>query len=230
MAELGREGHRERVKAAYRKHGLEIMPDHNVLELLLFYAIPRKDVKPIAYNLMNRFKTLENVFNADMDTLKTVDGVGENAAILISLIKDVNARISESQNNDVKNLDSSEKSKAYAQNLLRHCEYEKVIIICLDNNCRVIDHHTVSEGTVNCSVVNHKKIVECVIRDKAASLIIAHNHPHGNPTPSTEDINFTVEILNLLRKIQVDLNDHIIVGNKSTLSMRTTARYCEFFD
>lgn len=230
MADLGREGHRERVKNTYKAYGLEAMPDHNVLELLLFYAIPRRDVKPIAYNLINRFGTLENVFKADIDTLKTVDGVGENAALLISLFRDISARIYESRNQTLSVLDTSQKSKTYAENMLKFCENEKVIIICLDNNCSVINHHTIAEGTVNCSVVDRKKIIEHVIRDKASSIIIAHNHPHGPSNPSNEDVNFTVEILNLLRGIHVGLNDHIIVGGSDTLSLRTTAQYCDFFD
>lgn len=230
MAELSREGHRERVKEVYRKNGLESMPDHNVLELLLFYAIPRRDVKPIAYNLINRFKTLENVFNADIDTLKTVDGVGENAAILISLFRNINVRILENRNSAIKVLDTSQKSKTYAENLLRSSENEKLIVICLDNKCGIINHHIAAEGTVNCAIVDQKKIIEYAIRDNAASLILAHNHPQGDPYPSTEDVNFTVKTLSLLRPIQIDLNDHIIVGCNSTISMRMTAQYCDYFD
>lgn len=230
MADLGREGHRERVKNTYKTHGLEAMPDHNVLELLLFYAIPRKDVKPIAYNLINRFKTLDNVFRADIDTLKTVDGIGENAAILISLFKDISTRIYESRNQAMSVLDTTQKSKSYAENLLRFCENEKLIVVCLDNNCRVINHHTVAEGTVNCSVVDRKKIVEHVIRDKAASVILAHNHPHGSPEPSAADISFTLGILSLLRQIHVCLNDHIIVGSSGTATLRSNAQCCKFFD
>lgn len=230
MANLGREGHRERVKEVYKKHGLDTMSDHNVLELLLFYAIPRKDVKPIAYNLINRFKTLDNVFNADIETLKTVDGIGENTAILISLLKDINTKINESKNKDITMLGSSEKSKEYAENLLKFCKDEKVIMICLDNNCNIIDHHTISQGTVNFSVVDEKTIIKTVITDDASSVIIAHNHPNGEAVPSTEDVNFTIELLNLLRKIRVDLNDHIIVGKTNTLSMRMSAKYCTFFD
>ncbi len=230
MAQLGRDGHRGRVKQAYLQTGIDSLHDHNILELLLFYAIPRKDVKDIAYELINKFGSFENVFEANIDDLMSVKGVGENTAVLISLVSDINNRISLNKNSSVKALKNSELAREYVKNIIGRAKNEKVLVISLDNELGIIGSHIVSDGTVSCANVEPKKIIECVIKDNAASVIIAHNHPKGDSTPSDTDIAFTIEILQLLRKLGVKLNDHIIVGKKDICSMNSITKYMLYFE
>ena len=230
MAEISREKHRERVRQAYLKNSFESMSDSNVLELLLFYAIPRKDVKETAYALLNRFGSLEGVFNADIKELVKVEGVGENTAILINLFKNIDSRLIKNKNRAVKKLDDSKTAMEFVKNELSNLIREEIIVITLDNSLNVISVNNVSHGVSNFASVEPYKIMECVFKDNASNIIIAHNHPKGNVEPSVEDIDFTLEIIQLCRKVKVLVNDHIIVGNGKALSMVSDIRYSMFFD
>lgn len=230
MAKLSREGHRERVKQSYLDNSFESMPDHNVLELLLFYAIPRKDVKPIAYELINRFGSLENVFNANIEELKHTDGVGENTAILISLVKNIYDRVLKNHNTNVKRINDNKSAKEYVTNLLKEKHDENVVAISLDNNLKIIHVNYIAHGTVNCAVFNPKKVVECAIRDNAPIILLAHNHPNGGANPSKDDVEITSSVTNILRQLNISLVDHIIVGSDETKSMRNMAKYVNLFD
>ena len=230
MAEISREKHRERVRNAYLKNSFESMPDSNVLELLLFYAIPRKDVKEISYALLNRFGSLEGVFEADIKELVKVEGVGENTAILINLFHNINARLIKNKNIGVKKLENYRQACDFVYNELSFKNRESVILITLDNSQNIISVNEIAKGNASFSVVEPYKIMECIIKDGAANVILAHNHPCGENTPSGEDINFTLNLLAMCRQIKVDLNDHIIVGNNGTLSMATDIRYSNYFD
>ena len=228
MDNLSVNGHRQRQKESFIKYG-DTFSDHHLLELLLFYAIPRKDVKQIAYNLINRFGSLENVLKADVNSLKEVDGVGESTAVLISLVNTINERNSLNKNRDVKYIKTSEQAGEYVNNILVSSSEEKLILVTLDNELRIIGCHRLAEGTANTSGVNTHKLVSCVISDKAASVIIAHNHPGGKSVPSGADIDFTLKALALLRSIDVKLNDHIIVGEDGITSLARNPKYKNFF-
>ncbi|MBR4241710.1 MAG: DNA repair protein RadC [Eubacterium sp.] len=230
MAELSREKHRERVRSAYLKNSFESMSDSNVLELLLFYAIPRKDVKEIAYALINRFGSLEGVFEADISQLKQVEGVGENTAILINLCRNIDGRISKNRNEKTKTIKSCKEACDFVFNELQNRKNEVVIIICLDNSQRIIKVEEVAQGNSSSSFVEPYRIMECIIKNNAANIIIAHNHPKGSNQPSPQDINFTIDLLALCRKIKVSLNDHIVVGENGALSMADDIRYSMYFD
>lgn len=229
MAELSREKHRNRVRESYLKDSFDSLPDHNVLELILFYAIPRKDVKQITYDLMNTFGSLENVINADISELMNIKGIGENSAILISLFKNVNVRIAENRNKDMKKLTHFEASKQYVSNMLSPLTTEKVVVITLNNGLEIISCHTVSNGTVSCANVEPRKIMECALADKAAMLILGHNHPNVSYLPSKEDIEFTKKINEVLKPFDIKLADHVIVGVNGTLSMKNDVRYIDCF-
>ena len=229
MADMNREGHRQRLKAQFFNKPNGEFQDHHLLELLLFYSIPRKDVKPIAYNLINRFGSLENVFKADIPSLMSVDGVGENTAILISLVNAIEVRNQKNKNKDVKHLKSSKASAEYAKNILRSQSSEAVLMITLDNDMRIISDHILSEGSAKRSKVSPHSIVSWVIKDNASSVIIAHNHPNGKAIPSAEDVNFTISVLSLLRTIDVSLKDHVIVGEDDVCCMAIEPKYKGYF-
>ena len=230
MAEISREKHRERVRKAYLKNSFESMPDSNVLELLLFYAIPRKDVKEISYALLNRFGSLEGVFEADIKELVKVDGVGESTAILINLCRNINGRLIKNKNTGVKKIDSAQKACDFVFNELSFKNRESVILISLDNSQNIISVNEIAQGNASFSAIEPYKIMECIIKDGAANVILAHNHPCGDNTPSIDDISFTVNMIGMCRQIKVNFNDHIVVGENGALSMATDIRYSTFFD
>ena len=230
MPELTREHHRERVKKAYLNNSFDSMNDANVLELLLFYSIPRKDVKEISYALLNRYGSLEGVFEADIKDLMKVEGVGENTAILINLFHNTSIRIEKNKNKKVKKLDDFKKAMDFAKNELVGINKEKVLVICLDNNLNIISVNDVSNGNASTATVEPYKVMECIFRDSAANVILAHNHPKGEAQPSIDDIEFTVELIGFCRMVKVRIIDHIIVGADSTYSMASDIKHAMYFD
>ena len=231
MAELSRKGHRQRVKDAYMQNKLDGMADHNVLELVLFYSIPQKDVKPLAYDLINHFGSLENVFNADVHDLMKVDGIKEHSAILISLFRNVNIRINQSYANNLVRYNTFEKLAEYASLMLRDFKNERIMVVTLDNELRIINTHFAPEGRVNESSILPRELAEIVLRDNAPTVVLAHNHPNGKPTPSRADIDMTRGIIKFLKQLRVTLTDHIIVGeNGETQSLKGDLKYAYLFD
>ena len=231
MAELSREGHRQRVKKAYCENGIVGMADANILELILFYAIPRKDTKQLAYDILNHFNgRLDLVFEADIAELQSIDGVGESAAILLSLFRGVNRRLLLLRNENLRCLADYGDAKAYCRNLLSDLPEERFLLITLDNNMIIIQVHTIAKGSVNTVNIDTRRVVECALRDKSAAAIVAHNHPHGSFTPSAKDEAFTRRLNNLLAQLGIRLADHIIVGENGTLAMKYDIRYAELFE
>lgn len=211
--EISRDGHRARMRAAYLQGGGDAMPDHQLLELLLSISIPRKDVKPIAYALINRFGSLEQVF----------------AAVQILLVRDLNRRIRQNQNKPVKHLTDAAQSCAYFANLLRDKTTEQVYLVTLDGSAKILQTHAVGSGSVNLAAVDQRTLMEHILRDNASAVMLAHNHPGGKAQPSAQDLEFTIRLLSILRSIHVQLLDHIIVSPTDTYSMRSDPEYGSFF-
>lgn len=230
MPELNREQHRKRVRQAYLNNSFESMNDANILELILFYSIPRKDVKELSYALINRFGSLECVFEADIRELMKVEGVGENTAILINLFQNTRLRLEKNKNKKIKKLDNSDKAMLFAKNELGGLSKERVIVICLDNSLGIISVNDVSLGNASAAQVETYKIMECIFKDSASNVIIAHNHPKGEAKPSLEDVSFTLEIINICRKVNVRVNDHIVVGEDEVFSMANDIEFSMYFD
>ena len=184
MNNISHNGHRERIRAQYIANGIDNMPDHNVLELLLSISIPRKDVKPIAYDLINRFGSLEKVFSAHPNELMQVSGVGEQTAVLISLVRDINRKINLNKNKSVTSLCSTSEACQYFERMLSDMDKECVAVTTVDNSNRVIRTHFVENGSVNFSKINKREIIELILRDNASGVFVAHNHPCSSPTPS----------------------------------------------
>ena len=228
--EISRDGHRARMRAAYLQGGGDAMPDHQLLELLLSISLPRKDVKTIAYALINRFGSLEQVFAAGAADLQQVPGVGEQTAVQILLVRDLNRRIHQNQNKPVKNLTDAAQSCAYFANLLRDKTTEQVYLVTLDGSAKILQTHAVGSGSVNLAAVDQRTLMEHILRDNANAVMLAHNHPGGKAQPSAQDLEFTIRLLSILRSIHVQLLDHIIVSPTDTYSMRSDPEYGSFFN
>lgn len=222
-------GHRNRIKAKYLENSANLVYDYEVLELLLTYAIPRRDVKPIAKDLLNRFGSLDKVLSASNEQLCSVNGIGENSAILIKLVKDLQSRCAKSKNVKIKQLLTERETKEYFENILSTETKEQFLLASLDNSGRIIACRNIASGDVNHIDINPRSIVETVLLDNAAKVIIAHNHPSGTPEPSVNDIDFTLNVRNILSSVNVKLTDHIIVGESGSLSMRGDRRFSRYF-
>lgn len=230
MDQLSRNGHRQRMRNNYLKNGADVMEDYQVLELFLSLVIPQKDVKPLTYELINTFGSIDAVFKASPAQLMQVSGIGECTAVAISLVNDISSRVEQKKNNTITHLNNSNLARQYVKNEIGKHRQERVIAITLNNDMSILGCHTVSMGGVNCANVEPKKVLECVLKDDASSVIIAHNHPDGEAAPSAADLNFTLELLGFLRKININLVDHVIVGKDSTISLNSDARYMMYFD
>jgi len=209
------------MKNRFLAHGLDNFDDHNVLELLLFYALPRGDVNELAHELINRFGKLADVFDAPIEELKKVKGIGDNTATLIKLIPQVSRRymISRSVSGADVHITDSKKAGAFIVPYFYGEREETVYMICLDAKCKVINCRMLFRGEVNSANVSIRKIVENALAYKATSVIVAHNHPSGIAIPSREDERTTERIMEALKAVDVILADHIIVADEDFVSM-----------
>ena len=206
-------GHRERLKSRFLKEGLDAFEDHQVLELLLFQAIPRLDTNPIAHLLIKRFGILSAVLEADPHDLESVEGVGHSAALFLSMIPQVTRRYFLDRVRHARRpLTTSEAAAEYLVPLMAGRAEEVFYVICLDSQLRVLYPALVSEGTVKDAVVHPRHVVEAALRHKAASVILAHNHPGGSIKPSGHDHKITARLVQSLRSIDINVVDHVIVA------------------
>ena len=225
MNEKDSQGHRERIKEKFLKNGIDGFAEYEILELLLTYCIPRKDTKPIAKELLNKFKSLDNVFKADFDKLSAIDGLGKNSIAFLKLIGDLpsiiykdelkNKKLVDKETLKISNKDILLK---YLRNKIGYEEIEKFYIIYLSSSNEVIEFEENSAGTLDRSSVYPREIYKRVINLNAKSIILAHNHPSDNITPSKSDIELTNEIAKGLKNFGALLIEHIIITKNSYFS------------
>ena len=208
------EGHRDRLRQRFLKEGLDNFQDHNVLELLLFYSIPRKDTNEEAHNLIDTFGSLSGVFNASYEDLCKVKGIGENSATLIKMMPELFKKYEvDIINNDDVVLNKSELIAKYVSSYFKGLTTEKMYLLCLDSACRVLSFNLISEGIVNATPLNIRTIMEISLKYNASQLILVHNHPSGIVAPSRNDVDATMGIQNIMTKMGMKLSDHIIIGH-----------------
>lgn len=224
-------GHRSRLRERYRRDGLDAFDDHNVLELLLFFGQSRKDTNEVAHALIKHFGSLSAVFDADFDELCTVDGVGKISATLIKFVHDLFRRyeIDKLNKNNV-DLNTAELVAQYVSKYFKGVNEERLYLLCLDSNCRLIRCDMIGQGTVNFAPINNRKIAELAYKSNAASVILVHNHPSGITAPSRKDIDTTVSIVDAMAAIGIMVSDHIIIGNGDDFfSFRTNPKWGYIF-
>lgn len=228
MSENIHSGHRQRQKEKFLAHGLDSFTDIEAIELLLFFALPRRDTNALAHALLDRFKDLRGVLSADLDALKSVPGVGENAALLLRLVTELNCRYVEAGNDKRAVIDSSAAAGKYLMPYFAYRREECSVLLCLDVAGRVIQCHRVAEGGPGSVELAARTLVELALRDKAAQVILAHNHISGVALPSGADISVTKNLYHLLRTIDVELIDHIIVCEGDFVSLRDSGIFRQF--
>ncbi len=213
-------GHRERLRERFLRTGAKGLQDYELLELLLSYAIPRKDVKPQAKELLRRFGSLAGVLDAPLEEVQEVKGIGPRAAALLRLAKEMGEVYLGERMRGVDVLSSPSRVVDFCLFRLKGEGEEKFMVIYLNVKNEVMDYEVIQEGTVDRSVVYPRRVAEKALRRRAASVIVVHNHPSGHPDPSPEDRRITRELVEALRPLEIRLLDHIIVGKRGYFSFR----------
>lgn len=214
------EGHRERLRKRYIKSGLEGFNDYEVLELLLTYSIARKDVKPIAKELIEKFGTIDELAKSDIKSLLEVDGIGEGSAVFLKLIGDIALTLyrEKIEDKDILTIKSKNSLLSYLRGEIGYSPREEFKILFLDTSNKLIASETLFSGTIDKSAIYPREIVERVIKNRAKSVIFAHNHPSGSISPSKKDIELTQYMYDSLKLLEIRLLDHIIVTKNSYFS------------
>lgn len=224
MADNIHKGHRQRVRQKFIKSRFTGFADHEKLELLLFYSRPVVDTNEIAHNLLNKFGTIAKVFDASVEQLMDVEGINESSAVLIKLIPEM-----------IKEYSISEKTGIPMKDFKEVCDFfklqfageknEKVKIAFLDDKLRLISCEDVMEGAPNKVMFNTRKLIELTYKTNCTNVILAHNHPNGDALPSDEDLRTTEHVYKLLKTIEVDLLDHVIVAGGNAVSLRENGAF-----
>lgn len=220
------EGHRERIREQYKKSGAEAFLDHQFLELLLTYAIPRRDTNALSHALLDRFGTLEGVVTAEIDQLTMVEGVGEGAAVFLRMQGDLFRRLLLRRTEDSRGnirLTTPAAAARYAVALLSLSTYENVIAVCLNAKKIVQSCESLQRGTLTEAQIYPRSIAEIALLKRAHGILLIHNHPSGDPTPSQEDADATELVKAALGSVGVQLYDHLIVGGANAYSFTTRA-------
>ena len=214
------DGHRIRLKNRFLIEGLTNFEDHNVLELLLFYSIPRSDTNEIAHELLNKFGSLHGVFEAGMEDLMSVNGISRHSAVLIKMIPELFVVYGRDKVRDIQKINSSDDAKQFFIPRFYGKVREEVQLVLLDDKMNIIKWVKIYEGSVNSANVPIRKIVEIAIENRATNVIIAHNHPTGLILPSKDDLRATAKVREALALVDVKLLDHVIVSDNEAASLK----------
>lgn len=217
-------GHRERIRAKFAASGLAPLADHEVLELLLTYAIARRDTKPLAWALIKQFGSLGKVLDADPAALAAVKGVGKGTASFLKLVRALFTRYSLEELRQSAIIRSPEQVVKYCKASLAGRSEECLELIYLSVRNTVIRAETVALGLIDRVSISPRKIVECTLAAKASAVILVHNHPSGDVTPSLEDILLTQEVVDAARLLGISVYDHIIVGRQAYYSLKANGK------
>ena len=219
------DGHRQRLKERFLKEGLDHFSDVQVLELLLFYAIPRQDTNPVAHNLIEHFGSLSQVLDAPVEELEKVPGIGRNAAILLSLATSLGRYYQVDRAMNIRFLPTVESCGEYLVPFFYGRRNETVFLLCLDAKCKVLCCKEIGEGSVNSAAVPIRRIVETALGANATTVVLAHNHPSGLAVPSGEDVQTTRRVAAALNAVEISLADHIVVADDDFVSIAQSGYY-----
>ncbi len=209
------DGHRERLRNRIIKEGPDNFEEHQLLEVLLFFSIPRIDTNKIAHRLIREFGSLAGVLAASRDELMRVEGVGESSAMLINLIAGINRKMALSNNREGQCFDSMGKICRYLSNLYVGINVERVYMMMFDNGMRLIECVQIAEGTVNAAVMQPRMMVEKALLKHSSAVVVAHNHPGGLAIPSGDDIATTEMLRAAFDLIGIQLLEHIVVAGRN---------------
>lgn len=219
------QGHRSRMRKRYLTCGFSGFQEHEILELLLFYALPRVNTNPIAHQLLKEFHSLAGVLDADPVELQKIPGIREQAAVFLNMLPELFryyqlSKETEQETRKQLELDRASFMATHLQHLYTGVQREQVAVLLLDNSLQIIQECFLSEGSVTISTLSIRSIAELAFKYQAACVILAHNHPGGSASPSQEDCYVTKQVYTGLQYLNVTLEDHYIIGKNAVISMR----------
>ncbi len=217
---MSTEGHRSRMRARLLQSGPDSVADHELLEMMLFLALPRRDTKPIARALLTRFGSFANAVSAPLPDLRTIEGLGDAGIAALKTIQAAALRLARSEVLNLPLLNNWDRLMEYLQTVLGRERIEQFRILFLDNRNRLLADEAQARGTVNHTPVYPREVVKRALELHATALILVHNHPSGDPSPSREDVEMTRLIGQAASALSVILHDHVIIGNGRWFSFR----------
>jgi DNA repair protein RadC len=213
-------GHRDRLRERAMAGGLAALPDYELLELYLFRSIPRGDVKPLAKQLLARFGSLGGVLGATAEELRTVRGVGEGLALDLKLLHETSLRTARESVAKRPVISSWSALLAYVKTALAHEAREQFRVLFLDKKNQLIADEMMNRGTVDHAPVYPREVMRRALELSASAVILVHNHPGGDPTPSGADIDMTRQVVEAGRALRIAIHDHLVVGRHGTASFK----------
>jgi len=213
-------GHRERLRERAMAGGLPALPDYELLELFLFRSIPKKDVKPLAKQLLARFGSLSAVLGATPEELRTLKGVGETVALDLKLLHEASVRAAREQVAKRPVISSWSALMAYVKTALAHETREQFRVLFLDKKNQLIADEVMGRGTVDHAPVYPREVMRRALELSASAVILVHNHPSGDPTPSAADIDMTRQVVEAGRSLRITVHDHLIAARDGVASLK----------
>ncbi len=220
VSAVGAEGHRSRMRQRLLTAGPTALADYELLEMALFTALPRRDTKPIAKALLKHFGSFAGAIAAPVNALLAVEGMGEAGAAALKLVHAAALRLSRAEVIDRPILNNWDRLMEYLNAVLAREQVEQFRVLFLDTRNRLLADEAQARGTVNHTPVYPREVVKRALELQATALILVHNHPSGDPSPSREDIEMTQEVKRATSALSIVLHDHIIVGNGKWFSFR----------
>jgi len=213
--------HRKRLRHRFLTGGARAMPDYEILELTLFRVIPRQDVKPLARRLIDVFGDLSGVLSAPLARLENVEGVGPAVALELKVMETVTHRMARAKVMQRHVISSWDAVLDYCHTVMSHRDTEQFRVLFLDRKNVLIADEQQGEGTIDHVPVYPREVVKRALELNASALILVHNHPSGDPTPSDEDLNMTNQVADAARALGITLHDHLIIGRSRELSFKS---------
>ncbi len=212
-------GHRQRLKEKISSNA-GILRDYEVLEALLFYVFPRKDTKRLAKDLLLKFKTLKNIIFAESSEIEEIKGLGKSTSFLFKVIRELFPRILKDEIANFPVISTSEHVQNYYKTILETLKKEQLRIMFLNNKNKLILERIIQEGTINQTAIYPREIVQVALNCGASGIILVHNHPSGDASPSRQDILITKRIKEIMEKLEIHVLDHLIIGRNQVTSLR----------
>ncbi len=213
-------GHRERLRNRFMTGGADALPDYELMELVLFRALPRRDTKPIAKELIDKFGSFANAISAEPARLHEVRGLGHAAVTELKLIYAAATRLTRDKVTNRDSLASWTELLDYCRAVMARETIEQFRILFLDHKNKLIADEVQQRGTVNHTPVYPREVIKRALELSASAIILVHNHPSGDPTPSRADIEMTKRIVDIADQLSITVHDHIIVGHETHTSLR----------
>ena len=223
------EGHRERMKKEFLANGLDNLPEHKMLEMLLFYCVPRRDTNELAHQLIEKYKSLAGVLDAPAEELVKFSGITENGVVLLKLIIPLARAYGLGRETKDPVFKSVEDIGDYLLKRYFGFTEEAFSIVCMDSKGKLLDFKILGEGDINSVGVSTRNVIQIALNSNAVCVVLAHNHPSGIALPSNQDIAITEQIKTALSHVNVRVIDHIIIADNDYVSMYQSKKYKHIF-